>query len=76
MEEHLIELGHDINTFPIIVQFNKRDLPHVVPVAELRRQLDVQKRACFEASALRGNGVFDTLKAAMNTVVVQVRRTI
>ncbi|NNJ11261.1 GTPase domain-containing protein [Chloroflexales bacterium ZM16-3] len=76
MEQHLIELGHDINTFPIIVQFNKRDLPHTMSVPEIRRQLDVQKRSCFEASALRGNGVFDTLKAAMNSVVVQVRRTI
>jgi signal recognition particle receptor subunit beta len=76
MEQHLIELGHDIRTFPIIVQLNKRDLPHVVSVAELRHQLDIQQRPCFEASALRGNGVFDTLKAIMNAVVAQVRRTI
>jgi mutual gliding-motility protein MglA len=76
MEQHLIELGHDIASFPIIVQFNKRDLPHVLPIPEIRRQLDVQKRPSFEASALCGNGVFDTLKAAMNSVVMQVCRTI
>lgn len=76
MEQHLIEFGHDINTFPIIVQFNKRDLPHVMSTSEIRRHLDIQRRTCFEASALHGNGVFDTLKAAMNAVVAQVRRTI
>ncbi|NTV62270.1 MAG: GTPase domain-containing protein [Oscillochloris sp.] len=75
MEQHLIELGHDVSSFPIIVQLNKRDLPHIVSASELRRQLDTQRRPCFEASALRGQGVFETLKAAMNAVVAQVRRT-
>ena len=76
MEQHLIELGHDISSFPIIVQFNKRDLPHVLPVAELRRQLDTGSRPWYEASALGGAGVFDTLKATMNMVVGQVRTAI
>ena len=76
MEQHLIELGHDINSFPIIVQFNKRDLPHVLPVAELRRQLDTGSRPWYEASALGGTGVFDTLKAMMNMVVGKVRTAI
>ena len=76
MEQHLIELGHDINSFPISVQFNKRDLPHVLPVAELRRQLDTGSRPWYEASALGGAGVFDTLKATMNMVVGQVRTAI
>ncbi|MBC8162396.1 MAG: gliding-motility protein MglA [Roseiflexaceae bacterium] len=72
MEQHLVELGHDVRTFPIIVQFNKRDLPHVVPTELLRRPF--ANRQCFEASATRGVGVFDTLKAAMNTVVARVRQ--
>jgi mutual gliding-motility protein MglA len=76
MEQHLIELGHDISTFPIIVQLNKRDLPHVTSAAEIRRQLGIQGRPCFEASALKGHGVFDTLKAIMNGVVSQVRSAI
>lgn len=76
MEQHLIELGYDITTFPIIVQFNKRDIPHVLPVAELRRQLNLPAhRRCFEASAVQGTGVFDTLKAAMTAVVSQVRKS-
>lgn len=74
MEQHLIELGYDLNTFPIVVQFNKRDLPHALPVQELRRRLPVEGRPCFEAAAIKGYGVFDTLKASMNSVVAAVRR--
>ncbi|NJN18620.1 MAG: GTPase domain-containing protein [Oscillochloris sp.] len=76
MEQHLIELGHNITNFPIIVQLNKRDLPHTIPAAELKRQLDIGNRPCFESSALTGAGVFDTLKSAMNAVVAQVRTAI
>lgn len=76
MEQHLIELGHDLSSFPIIVQLNKRDLPHAVAAAELRRQLDIGGRPCFEAAASTGAGVFDTLKATMNAVVGQVRTAI
>jgi len=76
MEQHLIELGHNLQTFPIVVQFNKRDLPHALPVQELRRHLPIDGRPCFEASAIKGHGVFDTLKASMNGVVAAVRRAV
>ena len=76
MEQHLIELGHDITTFPIIVQYNKRDLPHVLPTTELARQIGIEGRPSFESAALKGVGVFDTLKAAMNSVIMQVRTAI
>ncbi|NJL05268.1 MAG: GTPase domain-containing protein [Chloroflexaceae bacterium] len=76
MEQHLIELGYDIRTFPIIVQFNKRDLPHAMPTRDLRRLLHIApERQCYEASAVSGLGVFDTLKAAMTAVVGQVRKS-
>jgi hypothetical protein len=75
MEQHLIELGYDITTFPIVVQFNKRDAAHVLPLAAMRQQLNLPgHRLCFESSAIRGIGVFDTLKAAMTSVVAQVRK--
>lgn len=77
MEQHLIEMGNDITTFPIIVQFNKRDMPHVLPTNQLRYQLQIPKhRPWFEASAINGTGVFETLKAAMTTVIAQVRRNL
>jgi signal recognition particle receptor subunit beta len=75
MEQHLIELGQDIRTFPIIVQLNKRDLPYTLPAAAIRRQLGLLNYQCFEASATLGTGVFDTLKASMNTVIGQFLRS-
>lgn len=71
MEQHLIELGQDIRTFPIVVQMNKRDLPYILPVAVIRHQLGLGNHPYFEAVAAQGTGVFDTLKAAMNAVIKQ-----
>jgi len=77
MEQHLIEMRYDITPFPIIVQFNKRDIPHSLPVAQMRQQFGFEEsRRCFEASALRGDGVFETLKTAMTQVVAQVQQKI
>lgn len=73
MEQHLVELGYNLATLPIIVQFNKLDLPHALTPAQLYRSLDIKGRPCFGAAALKGIGVTKTLKAAINAVVAQVR---
>jgi mutual gliding-motility protein MglA len=69
MEEHLLDLGQNIRSIPIIVQFNKRDLPYTLPLATLREQLGLDAYPCFEASAQKGTGVLETLKACMNGVM-------
>jgi len=47
-----------------VVQYNKRDLPGVTPIPELREELGIPAGVPeFEASAVEGVGVFDTLKA-------------
>jgi hypothetical protein len=74
LEQHLVELGNDVTTFPIIVQVNKRDLPHSLPADHIRTALGVNGRPCFEASAIKGAGVVNTLKAIMRSVIVQVGR--
>jgi hypothetical protein len=76
MEQHLIELGYDIKTFPIIVQFNKLDLPHALPPAQLYRSLNINGRMCFGAAAVKGVGVFKTLKAVTTAVASQVRKNL
>jgi signal recognition particle receptor subunit beta len=74
LEQHLVELGNDVTTFPIIIQVNKRDLPHSLPADHIRTALGVNGRPCFEASAIKGAGVVNTLKAIMRSVIVQVGR--
>jgi mutual gliding-motility protein MglA len=67
--ENLIDYGFDPTQLPIVLQWNKRDLPSAVPVDELRYQLNPMGLQEYEAVAVRGNGVFDTLKAVSKLVL-------
>ncbi|MBN1180460.1 MAG: gliding-motility protein MglA [Anaerolineae bacterium] len=74
MHQHMKELQLDPREVPCVVQFNKRDLPDVAPVALLQRYFAPNGRPSFESVATDGVGVFDTLKAAINQVVAQVQQ--
>jgi signal recognition particle receptor subunit beta len=67
--ENLEEYGYDPQKIPMVVQYNKRDLPNGVPIEELRAALNPGRRPEFEAIAVEGIGVFDTLKAVSKLVV-------
>jgi len=69
LEENLREYGYDIASIPLILQFNKRDLPGVLPVEELNAKLNKYDWPTYEASATIGNGVFDTLKKIIKMVL-------
>ena len=73
MQQHLTLLNIASST-PIIVQLNKRDLPNALPVSVLTRILGINGHPTYEATAVSGQGVFDTLKAIINRVVAQVQR--
>jgi hypothetical protein len=61
---------------PVVVQYNKRDLPNAMPATILGTIMGVNGHQTFEAVAMQGQGVFDTLKAIINRVVQQVQREI
>jgi mutual gliding-motility protein MglA len=67
--ENLSDYGYDPAQLPIVLQWNKRDLPTAVPVDELRRQLNPMGLQDYEAVAVNGAGVFDTLKAVSKLVL-------
>ncbi len=69
LEQNLRENGLDINTLPLILQWNKRDLPDVLPVNELNSQLNQWQAPHFEAVAIEGKGVFPTLKTLAGVVI-------
>ena len=60
---NLSEQGYDLDKIPYIIQYNKRDLPNVVPLEEMKKALNPRGVPDFEAVAMDGTGVFDTLKA-------------
>lgn len=76
MKSHLQSLNISLADIPIIVQFNKRDLPNAMPLAGLRGLLQVNGYPTFESVANKGEGVFDTLKAIINGVVTRVQREV
>jgi len=76
LQENLVEYGYDINKIPFVIQYNKRDLPNIMPVEELRTDLNLWGVPDFEAIAAspNGPGVFDTLKAVAKMILVELRR--
>jgi signal recognition particle receptor subunit beta len=67
--ENLAEHGYEPGKLPLVMQYNKRDLPDAVGVEELRAQLNPTGLPDFEAVAVSGEGVFDTLKAVSKLVL-------
>ena len=52
----------DYGTIPLVLQWNKRDLPTALPPGALQRAINERKVPAFEASALTGEGVLETLR--------------
>ena len=69
MHDNLAELNLSIDNVPFVMQYNKRDLPRVVSVDDLERELNPRKVPFYESVAVRGVGVFDTLKSACKLVL-------
>ncbi len=71
LKDNLTEYGFDINTIPLVLQYNKRDLPDLLPIEVLQGDLNGNNWPFFEASAVKGNGVFDTLKLVTKLVLAK-----
>ncbi|PRQ09909.1 GTP-binding protein [Enhygromyxa salina] len=71
---NLEEQGYDLDKIPYVIQYNKRDLPSAVPLDELRATLNSNNVPEFEACAVTGEGVFDTLKALAKQVLTELRK--
>lgn len=67
---------HQVEDFPIILQYNKRDLPDAAPLEYLRKTLNRFNAPDFEASAVTGVGVFESLKTAIDLVVKRVTKLV
>jgi len=68
LKKDLSEVGIDYGAIPLIMQYNKRDLPSVVGIGDLDSQLNDRKAQIFSAVARDGVGVFETLSAMTDLV--------
>nr|WP_242589373.1 ADP-ribosylation factor-like protein [Corallococcus macrosporus] len=73
LEENLLENGIRLENFPLVMQWNKRDLDNVLSVEELRRELNPRGVPDFESAATNGRGVMDTLKTITRLVIKDLR---
>jgi signal recognition particle receptor subunit beta len=74
LRTNLAEQGYSLEKLPFVIQYNKRDLPDIAPVEELRELLNPTNVPDYEAVARTGVGVFDTLKAVAKLVLTELKR--
>jgi mutual gliding-motility protein MglA len=73
LDANLREQGYDMHLLPFVFQYNKRDVENPIPVKVLHDQLNTWNAEEFEAVAVKGVGVFDTLKAASKQILKALR---
>ncbi|WP_413559027.1 GTP-binding protein [Bdellovibrio sp. HCB209] len=69
LETNLEQQGYDIKEIPLIMQYNKRDLPNVASLAEMRSALNPYNAPEIEGCASEGKGVFESLKTASKSII-------
>jgi signal recognition particle receptor subunit beta len=71
LHENLAEQGVDARTMPMVIQYNKQDLPPelITPVPDLEEAVNFRGVPSFAADALHGPGVFETLRGISELVL-------
>jgi len=78
LKENLRRYGKKIETTPFIIQYNKRDLPNVLPIEELNNKINQCNGPYFEAVAIEGKGVLESLTMTCRmvwTAINEARRS-
>lgn len=74
LKDNLIEHGYDLKTIPYVLQLNKRDLPNILTVDQLKSELVSKSEPVFESVASQGCGVFETLKEVARQVFLELKK--
>jgi mutual gliding-motility protein MglA len=74
LQDNLKEHGYDLNKIPYVLQLNKRDLPNVLPIDTLTKELRKKQEPIYEAVAFQGTGVFETLKEIARQVLLELKQ--
>lgn len=73
LRKNLEDQGYDPEKVPLVFQWNKRDLPNVVSIVDLEKKLNSIDLPSFESSAIKGEGVFETLKMISKLVLLNIK---
>ena len=66
---NLRDQGSELEKIPHVIQWNKRDTPNALPVETLDREINLYHAPTFEACAMRGEGVKETLTGVAKLVL-------
>jgi signal recognition particle receptor subunit beta len=75
LDENLQEYGKSIKSLPLVIQFNKRDLKNISKVSDLTKRLNPWGYPSFEAIAIEGKGVMETLAAISRLVLKHLKES-
>ena len=73
LELNLEQQGYELRNLPLAIQYNKRDLPNALPLAELRNALNPYNAPDFEGRAREGVGVFEALKTTSKAIITTLK---
>ncbi len=73
LRENLEELGMQFSRIPMVVQYNKRDLPSALPIEEVAEHLGLEKYPYVESVASEGTGVLETLRLIVRLTLQAVK---
>jgi signal recognition particle receptor subunit beta len=74
LEENLTAYKYKLENIPLVIQYNKRDMPNAVPIEVLQKRINKMDYKWTEAVANKGTGVFDTLKLISVKVMEDINR--
>ncbi len=69
LKENLATYGLKLQDVPYVLMYNKRDLPNIMPVEEMEKDLNEDGVPSFESVATQGIGVFEALKTLAKLVL-------
>ncbi len=73
-QEQLHRMKKNVADFPLVIQWNKRDLQDVLPVPVLEKYLNHSHAPAFEANALTGEGVIESLRMSINSTLQKLEQ--
>src|SRR5574337_140137 len=75
LRDNFADQGVNLDDFPMVIQYNKRDLPDVMSVEELNAALNPGRVPSFEAVAKTGEGVLKTFTAISKLVLQDMQKS-
>lgn len=76
LQDNLKVYNLSLREIPMVIQYNKRDLPNIMPLSELQPHLNEGGFDSFESVAIRGIGIFETLKKICQLAIMKHAATL